>query len=402
MAPPRSAPCSTRPKPLVELRPAIAGLCATLVGIGLARFAYTPLLPALIEGGWFGPADAAYLGAANLVGYLAGAITARRVIEHVRPTGLVRLMMLVAAATFFACSLRLGFPWFLFWRFLSGLSGGLLMVAVAPTVLAAIRPEMRGRAGGLMFAGVGLGIVGAGTLLPLLLHGGVVAAWLGLGALALLLTVLVWRLWPQDAPLPRPTVATRRRIEPAVLATVAVYMLYAVGLVPHMVFFVDFIARGLGWGVATGAGFWAVYGVGAILGPFAAGWLGDRIGFFRALSVALVLQLGGVLIPLLVPTFLPLALSALVMGAFTPGMPTLVLGRLTEIVSRGDQHGAWGLATTAFAIAQAACAYGMSWLFAQSHGYGTLFVVGAAAMTTALAVSLLPIGARVPPRRQTR
>ena len=30
-------------------RAVLAGLCATLVGIGLARFAYTPLIPALIE-----------------------------------------------------------------------------------------------------------------------------------------------------------------------------------------------------------------------------------------------------------------------------------------------------------------------------------------------------------------
>ena len=50
-------------------------------------------------------------------------------------------MMLVAAATFFACSLRLGFPWFLFWRFLSGLSGGLLMVAVPPAPLITTLPD---------------------------------------------------------------------------------------------------------------------------------------------------------------------------------------------------------------------------------------------------------------------
>ena len=64
-----------------------------------------------------------------------------------------------------------------------------------------------------------------------------------------------------------------------------------------MVFFVDFIARGLGWGVTAGAAFWVLYGLGAIAGPFAAGWLGDRIGFGRALSIALALQLVGVLIP---------------------------------------------------------------------------------------------------------
>src|SRR5215207_7251621 len=43
-----------------------SALCAILVGIGLARFAYTPLIPALVEAGWFTPAQAAYLGAANL------------------------------------------------------------------------------------------------------------------------------------------------------------------------------------------------------------------------------------------------------------------------------------------------------------------------------------------------
>ena len=83
-------PGCSRPTALGELRAATAGLCATLVGIGLARFAYTPLLPALIEGGWFSPPDAAYLAAANLVGYLAGAIGARPVMGRMRPTNLVR------------------------------------------------------------------------------------------------------------------------------------------------------------------------------------------------------------------------------------------------------------------------------------------------------------------------
>jgi hypothetical protein len=55
-------------------RATASALCAILVGIGLARFAYTPLIPALVEAGWFTPAEAAYLGAANLAGYLAGAL----------------------------------------------------------------------------------------------------------------------------------------------------------------------------------------------------------------------------------------------------------------------------------------------------------------------------------------
>lgn len=34
-----------------------AGLCASLVGIGLARFAYTPLIPPLIQAHWFSATD---------------------------------------------------------------------------------------------------------------------------------------------------------------------------------------------------------------------------------------------------------------------------------------------------------------------------------------------------------
>ena len=54
-------------------RGTLSGACATLVGIGLARFAYTPLLPAIIDAHWFSPSSSTYLGAANLMGYLAGA-----------------------------------------------------------------------------------------------------------------------------------------------------------------------------------------------------------------------------------------------------------------------------------------------------------------------------------------
>jgi hypothetical protein len=49
-------------------RATLSGFSASLVGIGLARFAYTPLLPAIIGARWFAPSSAAYLGAANLAG----------------------------------------------------------------------------------------------------------------------------------------------------------------------------------------------------------------------------------------------------------------------------------------------------------------------------------------------
>src|SRR6476619_6984835 len=101
---------------------AAAGLSASLVGLGLARFAYTPLIPALIAAKWFSPADAIYLGAANLAGYLAGALVARQLGARAGAIGTLRAMMALASLCCFACSVPVSFVWFFAWRFLAGMS----------------------------------------------------------------------------------------------------------------------------------------------------------------------------------------------------------------------------------------------------------------------------------------
>src|SRR5262249_35997378 len=108
---------------------ALAGLSAVLVGNGLGRFAYTPLLPSLFSDHWFSPSAAAYLGAANLAGYLAGALLGYATTRYVPAVWLLRGMMALTAASLLACAARdLGFAWFFLWRFAAGYAGGVLMV----------------------------------------------------------------------------------------------------------------------------------------------------------------------------------------------------------------------------------------------------------------------------------
>src|SRR5213082_966158 len=109
------------------LHAALAGFSAVLVGNGLGRFAYTPLLSALISDHWFSPGAAAYLGAANLAGYLAGAVLARPIAARLRAVTVLRAMMVIAAAAFFACATPRSFVWYFVWRFAAGVSGGTLM-----------------------------------------------------------------------------------------------------------------------------------------------------------------------------------------------------------------------------------------------------------------------------------
>jgi MFS family permease len=125
-------------------RGVLSAFRASLIGIGLARFAYSPLLPAIVGAQWFEPATAAYLGAANLAGYLAGALLGRPISAHVRVVAVLRASMALATLAFFACAFPLNFAWFFAWRFASGLAGGMLMVLAAPTVLPSISARRRG------------------------------------------------------------------------------------------------------------------------------------------------------------------------------------------------------------------------------------------------------------------
>ena len=149
---------------------AISGLCAMLVGVGLARFAFSPLIPALVSAGWFTTSQAAYLDAANLAGYLGGALFAAHLQRYARPGVILRAAMALTGISFIACTIpELGFVWASAWRFVSGCTGAVVVVFAAPTVLAITPERLRGMVTGVMFAGLGLGAVASATVMPALL-----------------------------------------------------------------------------------------------------------------------------------------------------------------------------------------------------------------------------------------
>jgi len=303
-------------------------------------------------------------------------------------------MMLLATLAFFACAFPLSLPWFTAWRFAAGLAGGALMVLAAPTVLMRVPSSRRGIVGGIVFTGVGLGIAASGFVVPLFLRLGLTATWCGLGLLSLVLTLVAWGGWPAECPpaAVRDMPAAHRLSRPksgwALKALYAEYALNAVGLVPHMVFLVDFVARGLGRGIASGAEDWVVYGIGAVVGPVLAGRLADAIGFGTALRVAYVVEAFAVAVLAAGTGTAMLVASSLVVGAFTPGIVPLVLGRVHELADPRDHKAAWSIATTAFALGQATAAYGCAALFAETGDYRLLFVLGGGALLLALAIDL--------------
>lgn len=394
------------PGAIKSWRGPIAGSCAVLVGIGLARFAYTPLIPAMIEAQWFPAATVAYLGAASLAGYLTGALLGRSLAARAPVAMVLRAMMLLSAASLLACSAPLSFAWFFVWRFVSGVTGGVLMVLAAPAVLPHVDAARRGLAGGVIFAGVGLGIAASGTLVPLLLRLGLAETWWGLGGASLALTLFAWNGWPQvGAAAPPPLRQRPPRAGPALKAVYAQYALNAVGLVPHMVFLVDFIARGLGRGLEVGSRFWVLFGVFAAIGPMLTGSIADRFGYGLTLRVGFVIQAAAVALLAIPVGTIGLIVSSIIIGTFVPGIVPLVLGRVHEILPQDSraQQAAWAYCTAAFALGQAAGAYVFSFIFAQGDGASALlFALGAGALVLALAIDVIATAVAARRREERR
>lgn len=382
----------------------LAGMAGSLVAIGLARFAYTPLVPSLIGAHWFSAADAVTLGAANFAGYLAGALLGRPLAGLLPNRALLRLLMLATSLAFIACAYPLSLGWFFGWRFVSGLAGGAIMVLAATSILPHIPASRRGFVSGMIFLGIGLGIAASGTAVPALMRLGLQEAWLGLGGLSLLLTALSWFGWPPSAPpqgVATPPVAHAPRHEGGILRTLyGEYALNALGLVPVMLLLVDYVARGLHQGAEVGALYWVLYGLASVAGPVAAGSMADRIGYAAAYRIALLLQAAAVAVLAISGHPLVVGIVTVIVGALTPGVVPLVLGRIHELLphSQTEQRAAWSRATTAFALFQALGGYGYSYLFSHSgESYAAVFLCGTVALTIALGADIL-VNARRHPR----
>ena len=377
-------------------RVATGGLAATLIGNGLGRFAYTPLIPVLIAAGWFAPAEASYLAAANLAGYLVGALLADRLSRALSGTGAIRLAAATTAMSLLACGWNFGFVWYAGWRFLAGVTGGVLMVLAVPVVLAVTSPERRGSAAGVVITGIGVGITASGLIIPALAPAGPRIIWLALAASAAALTAYIWFAIPRERIDVNRTTGTALRLPRAVWPLLAAYGCDAIGFIPHTVFWIDYIARALGHGLATGGTHWIVFGCSVVIGPLLCGLFADRYGLGLAFVLSMAVKAVGVGLPMVSTHPAALFTSSVVVGMLVSGSTSLCSAWIAELVGATHHRRVWGWLTGAFGLALAAGAWLMSHIFAQTHAYAPLFAIGAGALVIGVALATIALALKPP------
>jgi MFS family permease len=168
--------------------------------------------------------------------------------------------------------------------------------------------------------------------------------------------------------------------------------LNALGYLAHTMFWVDYLVRELGLSLADGGYYWAMFGLGAAVGPMLTGTLADWLGLKPCLIAGFVIKAGAALLPVLHSSHLALLASSLLMGICTPGIVALVSAYALDRVGPLHHRRVWGLATTSFAVAQAVGGALMAYAATRLDAYGPLFLASAVALVGSVVCILLVPG----------
>ncbi|MHA7060953.1 YbfB/YjiJ family MFS transporter [Azospirillum argentinense] len=316
------------------VRVLIGGVLVLVISMGVGRFAFTPILPAMQAATGLGTDAAGLLASLNYLGYFLGALGVGLVPQGAARTAVFRTALIASVTSTAGMGFTEGMVAWAMLRFVSGLaSAGLFILGIAMTLDALARAGRESWTGWL-YTGVGLGIASSGLFVAVMGDRlGWRGDWLWLGLACLGFGTLSW-LWVSDPPRePGHTVAARPTSAPAfrpsvpmVLLTLA-YFLEGAGYIVTGTFLVA-ILKTMPETAQLGGAAWMVTGLAAMPSGILWAAAGRRLGLWRALILAHVVQAVGILLPI---TGSPAAalLSAVLFGGTFVGIVTLsfTLGR---------------------------------------------------------------------------
>ena len=315
---------------------ALAGMVSLAVAMGIGRFAFTPLLPMMLNDGVIDLPQASWLASANYVGYLLGALLCMLQpwlwmrfprLPSLAFTQLVRGGLLSTAVLTIAMAWSEMPAWPLL-RFLAGVTSGVVLVFTSGWCLSQLARLGVPTMGGIIYMGPGAGIVLSGLFARGMVAWEWAAAtgWLIFGLLAFLLTALVWRklkvsderLLPLSSRLQNDANLTSAAVRighgPVEMAFLTVaYGIAGFGYIITATF-LPVIARAALPSSPWLDLFWPLFGVGVMTGA----WLSTRIrpgGDWRLLLLCgYLIQAFAVGISLWSPSLLGFAIGSLLLG----------------------------------------------------------------------------------------
>ena len=396
------------PAPRFHYAWVIAGLGFLIIFacIGLARYAYTMLLPSM-QAGLALPYDRmGFIGTGNFSGYLLSVMLAPRLIRRFRPRSVIAGGLVLITLALVAVGLCHGFWTALTLYFLVGMGTGFANIPTMALISHWFRSDQRGRAVGLMIGGNGAAIMLAGVLVPHLNRtfgaDGWRAAWLILGAIALLVTILAtWLIRNKPADLgleplgralpPDPSllVPHERKGDGALLVRLGLlYLAFGATFMVYGTFIVTTMVREYGFSEARAGMYWSWAGFFSLFSGVAFGTLSDRIGRKHGLALVFAVQTAAYLLAGLKPGSVGLMLSIALYGSAVFAIPAIMAAAVGDYLGLSRAAGAFATITVFFAAGQTAGPAAAGIIARASGSFGSAYLAAATVTAAAMIFAL--------------
>ncbi len=352
-----------------------AGTLAVFGALGLARYGYTVVLPAMQAGLGFDNTRAGALATANLAGYLAlaaigGALASRLGSRLVIVAGLA-----VAGAGMLLTGTADSFFMVAVWRCLTGLGSGAANIGAMGMLTAWFPASRRGLATGIAVTGSSVAIITLGPVVPRLLSlqgsSGWRECWYLFGAATLVIAVVCLLLIRNRAgaaavdlsaayggreknPAPRGGTGWGAvyRSRP-VWHLGLVYVAFGFSYIIYMTFFVKHLMAAGGYSRADAGSLFMVMGWASLICGLFWGSVSDRIGRKRTLVIVYLIHSLSFALFGLWTTPVGFTLSALLYGVTAWSIPAIMAAACGDILGPRLAPAALGFITLFFGIGQA-------------------------------------------------
>lgn len=375
----------------------LLGMLSLFIVMAIGRFSYTPILPFMQKATHLTNENAGLLATVNYLGYLIGAMIPTFLIIKSKVVDL-KIYLLINIISVLLMGVTQGFLVWNILRFIAGITSGTVFVLASNVVLESLNKGGKSHLSGFLYSGVGIGIFTSSIFIQIYTDYNTWAStWIILGIASLVLGFIVIFFMKE---IKEPVILKQKTIhindQNSTLYTKwfmvcfsIAYLLEGAGYIVTGTFLVA-IVESIPDLKEYAALSWMFVGMTAI--PSCVLWsiLGNKIGFIKAIYLAFILQIIGVILPVFSHNIISLVISSCLFGGTFLGLTTLFMSR-GQLMSAVSGRNLVALLTFIYSLGQVVAPYFAGILIGSSNNYNGALIFASSLLILALVAIFMSI-----------
>ncbi|WP_257213157.1 YbfB/YjiJ family MFS transporter [Mammaliicoccus sciuri] len=375
----------------------LLGMLSLFIVMAIGRFSYTPILPFMQKATHLTNENAGLLATVNYLGYLIGAMIPTFLIIKSKVVDL-KIYLLINIISVLLMGVTQGFIVWNILRFIAGITSGTVFVLTSNVVLESLNKGGKSHLSGFLYSGVGIGIFTSSIFIQIYTDYNTWAStWIILGIASLVLGFIViffMKEIKEPVNLKQKTIHINDQNSTLytkwfmVCFSIA-YLLEGAGYIVTGTFLVA-IVESIPDLKEYAALSWMFVGMAAI--PSCVLWsiLGNKIGFIKAIYLAFILQIIGVILPVFSHNIISLVISSCLFGGTFLGLTTLFMSR-GQLMSAISGRNLVALLTFIYSLGQVVAPYFAGILIGSSNNYNGALIFASSLLILALVAIFMSI-----------